>query len=435
MARVDLLSAAKIKSLKEPGDYLDGRGLYLQVRNESSKSWLLKFSVRKRAREMGLGSAFDFSLADAREMRDRYRKLIGQGIDPIEQRKAEEAARAASEAKAITFKQAVERYIAANRSGWKNIKHADQWRMTLLGIDPGGKPAKNDYCKAIRDLPVQAIDTALVTQILDPIWSTKTETAGRVRGRIEAVIDSCRARGEYPGENPARWKGHLETVLPKRSKIRATRKKNFPALPFPQMPEFMAELRHREGIAAAALEFQILTVARPGNAVTARWSEIDRDEAAWNIHGDAMKGEQDHRVPLSAAALAVLDRMDKLRAGEFIFYSPESKRPLSDAAMGAVIDRMCKVKPWTDPRSGRRIVPHGFRSTFRTWGGDVTNFAREILEKALAHTVGDETERAYDRGDLFDKRRSVMNAWAAFATRDLTRSADVLTFAPLATAT
>jgi integrase len=416
MAKVDLLSTAKVKTLKAPGDYLDGRGLYLQVRNETSKSWLLKFSLNKRAREMGLGSAFDFGLADAREMRDRYRKLIGQGIDPIKQRAHEQAARAAADAKTITFKQAAERYIAANLPGWKNPKHADQWRMTLLGIDPRGKPAKNDYCKPIRDLPIQSIDTTLVMKILDPVWSVKTETASRIRGRIETVIDSAKTRGEYVGDNPARWAGHLEHQLPQKSKIRGTRKKNQPALPYAEISEFLAALRNREGVAAAALEFHILTVPRPGNAVRARWSEIDRKEAAWNIHGDHMKGEMDHRVPLSAAALSVLDRMEKIRSGDFIF--SEGEQPLSNAAMGALIDRMCKTRKWIDPKSGRQIVPHGFRATFRTWGADETNFAREILEKALAHVVGDETERSYDRGDLFDRRRKLMDAWAAFATSD-----------------
>src|ERR1700736_4898995 len=199
---------------------LDGRGLYLQVRNESSKSWLLKFSLHKRAREMGLGSAFDFSLADAREMRDALRKQIKPGIDPIEQRKADDDEKTRERAKAITFKEACARYIAANRSGWKNLKHAAQWEATL----------KTYAYPLIGALPVQLIDTALVMKALDPIWSTKSETASRVRGRIETVIDACKARGEYIGENPARWKGHLETLLPKRSKVRKVR--HHPALPY-----------------------------------------------------------------------------------------------------------------------------------------------------------------------------------------------------------
>src|SRR4051794_23222916 len=247
MAKIDLLSAARVKSEKRPGDYLDGRGLYLQVRNETSKSWLLKFALHKRPREMGLGSAFDFSLAEAREKRDALRKLIKQGIDPIEQRRIDDAAKAMERAKAITFKEACARYIAANRAGWKNIKHAGQWEATL----------RTYAYPLLGALPVQAIDTALVMRVLDPIWSTKSETAGRVRGHVESVIDAAKARGEYAGENPARWKGHLENLLPKRTKVRKVR--NHPALPYAELPAFMQDLRQRDGIASAALEFQILT--------------------------------------------------------------------------------------------------------------------------------------------------------------------------------
>jgi integrase len=412
MTIIDLLSAAKVKALKEPGDYLDGRGLYLQVRSQTSKSWLLKYSMDKRAREMGLGSALDFSLADAREKRDTLRKLIKSGIDPLERRAAERQAKKRESAKAITFRAAAARFIAANRSGWKNAKHAAQWEATL-----------STYAyPLIGDLPVQLVDTALVMAVLDPIWSTKSETASRVRGRIETVISAAKARGEYVGDNPARWRGHLDAILPKQSKV--AKVKNHPALPYADIPAFMLALRAREGIAAAALEFQILTASRPGNAVGARWSEIDLAAAVWTIAGEKMKGGKDHKVPLSAAALAVLERMEKIRSCEFVFFGADGKRPLSDAATGAVLDRMGHAD----------IVPHGFRSTFRTWGGNKTGFAREILEKALAHLVGDETERAYDRGDMFEKRRLLMDAWAAFATSDPERSADVLDFAPIATA-
>jgi hypothetical protein len=211
MAKIDLLSATKVKSFKKPGDYLDGRGLYLKVRNQSSKSWILKYSMQKRAREMGLGSAFDFDLADARDMRDRYRKLVKFGVDPIEHRKTETAERAAEKAKAVTFKDAATRYIAANRSGWTNIKHASQWEATL----------KAYAYPTIGALPVQAIDTALLMKVLEPIWSTMPETASRVRGRIESVIAAAKARGEFKGANPATWKGHLDKLLPKTSKVRS----------------------------------------------------------------------------------------------------------------------------------------------------------------------------------------------------------------------
>jgi integrase len=411
MSNIDLLSAAKVKAIKGPGDYLDGRGLYLQVRSESSKSWLLKYSMDKRAREMGLGSAFDFSLAEAREQRDTLRKLIKQGIDPLEQRKADKQAKMLERAKAITFRDACGRYIAANRSGWKNVKHAGQWEATL----------KTYAYPVIGDLPVQSIDTALVMTVLDPIWSTKSETASRVRGRIEAVIDTAKARGEFVGENPARWKGHLETLLPKRSKV--SRVKNHPALPYAELPAFMQDLRKREGIAAAALEFQILTASRPGNALGARWSEFDRDAAVWTIAGESMKGDKEHKVSLSAAALAVLDRMDKIRNGEFVFYSPGSGRPLSDAATGAVLDRM--------GRDG--IVPHGFRSTFRDWAAE-RGYPDAVAEAALAHTVSDAVIAAYKRTTFFELRKKMLEDWAAFATSDPEHSADVLAFAPIATA-
>jgi integrase len=410
MVSVDLLSAARVKAIKEPGDYLDGRGLYLQVRSETSKSWLLKYSIDKRAREMGLGSAFDFSLAEAREQRDALRKLIKRGIDPLEQRAAEKQAKKLEAAKSITFRDASARFIEANRSAWKNAKHAAQWEATL----------RTYAYPVIGDLPVQSITTALVMKILDPIWSKKSETASRVRGRIETVISAAKARGEFSGENPARWKGHLEAILPKQSKV--SKVQNHPALPYADLPAFMQDLRGRDGIAAAALEFQILTASRPGNAVGARWSEFDFAGAVWTIAGENMKGGREHKVPLSAAALAVLERMGKIRNGEFIFYGVDAKRPLSDAATGAVLDRMGRAD----------IVPHGFRSTFRTWAGEKTGFAREVAEKALAHLVGDETERAYDRGDMFEKRRLLMDAWAAFAIGDPARSADVLAFAPIA---
>jgi integrase len=412
MTSVDLLSAAKVKSLKAPGDYLDGRGLYLQVRSETSKSWLLKYSMDKRAREMGLGSALDFSLKEAREERDALRKLIKRGIDPLELRKAERHAKKLETAKAITFHAAAARFIEANRSGWKNVKHAAQWEATL----------KTYAYPVIGDLPVQSVDTALVMKILDPIWSTKSETASRVRGRIESVISAAKSRGEFAGENPARWKGHLDAVLPKQSKV--SKVKNHPALPYADLPAFMQALRAREGIAAAALEFQILTASRPRNAVGARWAEFDINAAVWTIAGENMKGGKAHKVPLSAAALAVLERMAKIKTGDFVFFGGSGDKALSDAATGGVLDRMSRPD----------IVPHGFRSTFRTWDGEKTSFPREVAEKALAHLVGDETERAYDRGDMFEKRRLLMDAWAAFATSDPARSADVLAFAPLATA-
>jgi integrase len=302
--------------------------------------------------------------------------------------------------------------------------------MTLLGVGPKGKPAKNDYCKLIRDFPIATIDTAMVIKVLEPIWSTKNETAGRLRGRIESVIGACKARGEITGENPARWKGHLDTLLPKPSKVKRVQKR--PALHYAELPVFMQELRAREGIAAAALEFQILTAARPGDAVGARWSEFDRKAVVWRIAGENMKNGADHEVPLSAAALAVLERMEKIRTGDYVFYSLTSRRALSDAAVAAVIDRMNeKAHRWIDPKSNREVVPHGFRSTFRDWAAE-HGYQDAVAEAALAHSVADEVVAAYKRTTFFELRKQMLEDWAVFVASDPSRSADVLAFAPTA---
>ncbi len=420
---INRLSAQKVERQKSKAFLSDGGGLYLRCEGEHSKTWIFRYTTNGKTHDMSLGSVRDFSLAVARTRAAECRRLRADGIDPLSHRNAQRAAQRVSEAKLVTFPTAAERFIAANRSGWRNVKHADQWEATLETYA---------YPVLRTDMPIQAVDTSLVLKVLEPIWSAIPETANRVRGRIEAIIDAAKARGEYQGENPARWKGHLATLLPKRSKIR--KKQNHPALPFARMPEFMSDLRACEGIATAALEFQILTASRPGNVLHLKWSEIERVPAIWLIAGDHMKNEQDHKVPLSRAALDVLDRMEKLRSGDYVFFGAKSGRPLSDAAQSALIDRMNThnlsggKEKWIDPKSGRVIVPHGFRSTFRTWGSEKTSFAREVLEKALAHTVGDETERAYDRGDLFDKRRKLMDAWARFATSDPAKSADVLRF-------
>jgi integrase len=411
MAKIDLLSAAKVRTLKAPGDYLDGRGLYLQVRSKSSKSWLLKYSIEKRAREMGLGPAADIPLATARELRDRHRALLKQGIDPLEHKEAEKSAKALERAKAITFKDACARYIAANRAGWKNIKHAAQWEATL----------KAYAYPIIGALPVQAIDTALVMAVLDPIWSTKPETASRVRGRIESVISAAKARGEFKGENPATWKGHLDNLLPKTSKVRKV--ENHAALPYADLPAFIMDLRQREGIAAAAMEFLILTAARTGEVLGATWDELDLRKSVWTIPGERMKNGKEHQVPLSPPAVAVLERMSKLTNGEFVFFGQSSGRSLSNMALLVLLRRMKR----TD------ITSHGFRSTFRDWAAE-RGYQDPVAEAALAHSVPDAVVAAYKRTTFFEMRKKMMDDWAAFATSDPTQSADVLPFAPVTTA-
>ncbi|MGY4496966.1 integrase [Bradyrhizobium sp. GM24.11] len=409
------LTAKKVEHLSNRGLYPDGGGLYLQVAKGGSKSWLYRFKVHGRTRWHGLGSARDVTLEKARDKAADARRLRRDGADPIEAKHAAKAAARVEAAKSITFGAAAKRYINQNAPGWKNVKHADQWRMTLLGIDPKGKPAQNDYCKTIRDLPIGALDTSLIIKIIEPLWTAKNETANRIRGRIECVIDAAKSRGEFAGENPARWRGHLENLLPAPSKVHKVR--NHPALPYRELPAFMRELRAREGVAAAALEFHILTVPRPANAVAAKWSEIDRQNAVWTIPGKLMKGDAEHKVPLSRAALDVLDRMQELTGdGEYIFANADGV-PLSDASMGAVVNRMNEQeRHWTDPASDRQVVPHGFRSSFRDWAAE-HGYDDPVAEAALAHKISDKVVAAYKRTRFFELRKQMMADWADYCAR------------------
>jgi integrase len=420
------LSAKKVEHLAKRGLHPDGGGLYLQVAKGGSKSWLYRFKVDGRTHWHGLGSARDVTLERARDKATEARRLRSDGVDPIAAKRAAKAAARVEAAKSITFGAAAKRYIKTNAPGWKNAKHADQWRMTLLGVDPKAKPAKNDYCASIRDLPIGAIDTPLILKIIEPIWSSKNESASRIRGRIECVIDAAKSRGEFTGENPARWKGHLDNLLPATSKVRKVR--NHPALPYRQMPAFMGELRERGGVAAAALEFQILTAVRPGNAVAARKDQIDRKAAVWTIPAAFMKADAEHQVPLSQAALDVLDRIEALNEGsEYIF--PNSKgKPLSDASMAAVIDRMNeKERRWIDPKLDRVIVPHGSRSSFRDWAAE-HGYDDAVAEAALAHKVSDDVIAAYRRTRFFELRQQMMRDWADYCDRPATSDETVVAF-------
>jgi integrase len=409
------LTAKRVEHLSKRGLHGDGGGLYLQVAKGGSKSWLYRFKVDSCTHWHGLGSARDVSLESARDKAMAARNLRRDGGNPIQAKRAAKAAARVEAAKSITFGAAAKRYVNQNAPGWKNVKHADQWRMTLLGIDPKGKPAKTDYCKSIRDLPIGALDTSLIMKIIEPYWTVKNETANRIRGRIESVIDAAKSRGEFTGENPARWRGHLENLLPAPSKVHKVR--NHPALPYRQLPAFMRELRAREGVAAAALTFHILAVPRPGNAVAAKWSEIDRQNAVWTIPGNLMKGDAEHKVPLSRAALDVLDRMQELTGdGEYIFANADGV-PLSDASMGAVINRMNEEeRRWIDPTSDREVVPHGFRSSFRDWSAE-RGYDDPVAEAALAHKVSDKVVAAYKRTRFFELRKQMMEDWAEFCAR------------------
>jgi integrase len=389
------LTALRVERAKRPGMYADGGGLYLQI-TEGGASWVYRYMLAGRAREMGLGPLALFGLSEARAKALDARRLRYEGIDPIETRRASRAQAQLDMAKAVTFEQCAERYIAAHRAGWRNGKHAAQWEATLA-----------THAEAIGSLPVQAIDTALVLKCLEPIWTTKPETASRVRGRVENVLDWAKVRGYRTGENPARWRGHLDKLLPARSKVRKV--EHHAALPYAELSGFLVALRDQEGIAARALEFTILTAARTGETIGARWSELDLLDKTWTVPAVRMKSQREHRVPLSARVLAILEEMQPHRHADdgYVFPGGKSGRPLSNMAFLMLLRRMGRDD----------LTAHGFRSSFRDWAAERTNFPSEVAEMALAHVVGGKVEAAYRRGDLFDKRRRLMDAWVEFLAK------------------
>jgi integrase len=392
MARkIHMLSTTKINALRERGFYADGGGLYLQVAPGGSKSWVFRFKESGKARDMGLGPLHTIPLSIAREKATDCRRLRLDGVDPIEKRRAERAALQSAQAKVMTFDECAEAYLADNQASWRNPKHRQQWKNTLATY----------ASPIIGALPVQTIDTGHVTKILRPIWQEKPETASRVRGRIETVLAWATVHGHRTGDNPARWKGHLEEAFPAKGKVRKV--KHHAALPYADMGAFMADLKDREGAAALALQFTILTAARTSETLKAEWSELDLAEKVWTVPAERMKAEREHRVPLSPAALAILQGLPK--RGKYLFAGDNAKKPLSEMSMLMLLRRM-----------GRDVTAHGFRSTFKDWARESTSFPNEVSEAALAHVNGDKVEAAYARGDLFEKRRKLMDAWASFCT-------------------
>ena len=387
------LSSLTVKHARKPGMLADGNGLYLQVTRANARSWIFRYYRNGKSREMGLGSLNAVSLAGARLKAAACRGLLADGTDPIAARDAERTQRALEDARAITFDQCAEAFITAHGAAWKNQKHVAQWKATL-------RTYVSPVCGS---LPVQVVDVALIMKVLEPIWSTKPETAARIRGRIESVLNWAKARGYRSGENPALWKGHLSNLLPAHSKI--AKVKHHAALPYDQTSHFMDALRRQDGIAPLALEFAILTAARTGEIIGARWAEIDLEAKVWTVPASRMKNGREHRVPLSVEALAVLTKVSEGEPEEFVF-AGRKKRPLSNMAFLMLLRRMGHDK----------LTGHGFRSTFRDWAAERTNFQAEIAEAALGHVVGNKVEAAYRRGDFFEKRRRLMEAWAQFAT-------------------
>ncbi len=375
------LSARKVETAKW-GRYTDGRGLMLVVKPSGAKSWVLRYQIAGKRRDMGLGPWPDVTLAMAREKALEARRSIALALDPIDEKR---------KAKALTLRDAGQALIEMKRSGWRNEKHAAQWSSTL---DQYAFPR-------LGDLDVRKITTDHVLEVLTPIWTAKPETASRVRQRIEAVLDYATAIGARDGDNPARWRGHLDRLLPQPSKVRSVA--HHAALDWRQMAGFMAELARREGLAAKALAFTILTASRSGEVRGARWAEIDVAVAVWTIPASRMKAAKEHRIPLSTDALAYLGSPGDPDA--FVFPSSVTpSKPMSDMTLAAVLKRMGRLD----------ITVHGFRSSFRDWAGESTHFPREVIEAALAHRLKDKAEAAYARGDLFQKRRALMQAWAHY---------------------
>jgi integrase len=361
----------------------------LQVSKWNTKAWVFRWERDGRERMMGLGATSTVTLANARERARRCRLMVLDGVDPIEQRTAERSRRRVEAAKSATFQDCAEQYIASHRAGWRNAKHAQQWASTL----------RRFAFPVFGNMPVNAIDTTLMMRALEPIWGEMPETGSRVRGRIESVLDWATVRGFRAGDNPARWRGHLSKLFPSRRKVRATR--HLPALAYGEVPGFMAQLRGRQGTATRALEFLILTGARTSEALGATWAEVDTEARLWTIPASRTKAGREHRVPLSAGAMRALGAPGRFEA------------PLFAIGRTAILEIMRAMRPG--------YVPHGFRSSFRDWAAERTNFPREVCEAALGHAVGDAVgdavERAYRRGDLFEKRRKLMDAWATFCAK------------------
>lgn len=395
---IEKLTPLGVSRASRPGYYGDGAGLWLQVSSAGTKSWIFRFTLRGKSREMGLGPLHTVSLADARVKAKVCRQQLLDGQDPIDAKEAAKLALELERAKSLTFDQCAASYIKAHRSGWRNPKHAAQWETTIA----------NYASPVFGCLPVAAVDTAFVIKALEPIWTEKTETASRLRGRIESILGWATTSGYRQGENPARWRGHLENLLAAPDKVHKV--KHHPALPWRQIGAFMAALRDREGISARAVEFAILCASRSSEVRGMKWAEVDGN--VWTIPASRMKAGREHRVPLSSAAQSVLARSPRL--GEYVFPGTRHGSLLSDMSLTSVLRRMNSDDLQWVSETGDPITVHGFRSTFRDWASESTNFPREVCEHALAHQLPDKVEAAYRRGDLIEKRKLLMEAWSTF---------------------
>jgi integrase len=396
-----LPTAKEVEKFTARGRYACGHGLYLQVSEWGTRSWIFRYQRDGRAVHLGLGSVIYVPLATARDRAFKLRQGLIAGADPLEAKRAERAAAQTAAIKTRTFRECAEAYIAAHEAGWRNGSSSEQWLQSL-----------RDYVfPKLGVLPVGDIDTALVLSVLEPIWKTRTETASRVRGRIESILDWAKTRGLRSGENPARWRGHLENLLPAPSKVR--RVQHYAALSYTEMSSFVVDLRRQAGIAARALEFLILTATRAGEVMDARWPEIDLAQRAWVVPGSRMKTGKEHRVPLSDRAIEILEQLP--RESEHVFPG-RNGGALSGHALLRVLERM-----------NRGETVHGFRSSFRDWAAEETNYPNHVVEMALAHAISGEVEKAYRRGNLFEKRRRLMDDWARYCSQPTTGKGEVVT--------
>jgi integrase len=402
LSLAEKITALFVRHIKRPGRYCDGGNLYLQVRRSNSKkspgslnkSWAYRYVRNDKQTWMGLGPYPDVSLAEARELATEARKQILKGIDPLTDKRARQRDARVAHGNMLSFAECAEKYIDSQAPGWSNPKHIEQWRNTL----------KNMAGPIIGHLPVDQVDTALVMRCIEAIWTTKTETASRLRGRIESVLDWATVRGYRGGDNPARWRGHLDKLLPRPSLVASV--KHHPALPYTEAGAFMQELRNDAGVASRALEFTILTATRTNEVVQAEWSEFDLDLKTWVVPAERMKSKREHRVPLSDAAVSALKAVQG-RSERYVFPGHKRGSHLSNQGMLQVLKRL--------GRTG--ITVHGFRSTFRDWCAESTNYPADVAEMALAHTLRDKTEAAYRRGDLFEKRARLMADWARYCSK------------------
>lgn len=390
------LTVRKVEGEKRPGMYADGNNLYLHVAPTGAKSWVLRYTADGRRRDMGLGPVRLYSLAEARVRAFALCRQIAEGGHPLAERQARKSAARLDKAREMSFGACAAAYVEAHAAGWRGPKNREQWESSL-----------RTYAHSLDKIPVAEIDVALIMRVLDPIWAKKSETASRVRARIEAVLDWAATRGYRQGDNPARWRGHLENLLPKVTKVRAV--EHHAAMPYAHIAEFMRELRQQAGIIARALEFCILTGTRSGEVLGARWEEFDDTAKLWIIPAPRTKSGREHRVPLSDAAVAIVRSMAAVRVSDYVFPGARLGRPLSRMAFHELLRKM---------RPAGSVTAHGFRSTFRDWAAEQTSFPAELAEMALGHQVGDAVERAYRRSDQFEKRRTLAEAWAAYCDGD-----------------